>query len=183
MYKKTVKFKNYITGEDMEEDFYFNLNQSEITKWLTTSGNYTLDALLQRLYKERDGKKIMEIFEGLIKAAYGERSLDGRLFLKTDDVWDRFFYSDAYNVIFNEIVTDAGKAAEFINSIIPEELAQEVAKAMADNPEGIPSEIRDYVPSQKVTPVANTPYQNAATGPVPIHYGVDVGQVSPNSYA
>lgn len=143
MYAKMIKFEDY-NGVKREEEHFFNLNKAEVIKWLTTSGDYTLDKVLERLSKERNGKKIMEIFEEMIKMSYGKPSLDGRKFEKTDEIWNDFYQSDAYSELFTELVTDAAKAADFVNKIIPKDLADEVAKIIKDNPDGIPAELRDY---------------------------------------
>lgn len=143
MYAKVIKFEDF-NGVKREEEHFFNLNKAEVIKWLTTSGDYTLDKVLERLSKERNGKKIMEIFEEMIKMSYGKPSLDGRKFEKTDDIWNDFYQSDAYSELFTELVTDAAKAADFVNKIIPKDLAEEVAKIIKENPDGIPAEIRDY---------------------------------------
>lgn len=144
MYKRTITFTDYDDVE-REEDHYFNLNKAEVIKWLTTSGDYTLDKVLERLSKERNGKKIMEIFEDLIHRSYGQKSLDGRKFEKTEEIWNNFYQTEAYSVLFTELVTDAAKAAEFVNKIIPKDLASEVEKIIKENPDGIPEEIKDYV--------------------------------------
>lgn len=151
MYKKTITFVDYEENE-RTEDHYFNLNRSEIIKWLTTTGDYTLDKVLERLSTERNGKKIIEIFENLIHLSYGRRSLDGRKFEKSDEIWNDFYQTEAYDVLFTELVTDAKKAAEFVNKIIPKDLAAEVEKIIKDNPNGIPDELRDYVGDQKGEP-------------------------------
>lgn len=143
MYAKMIKFTDYL-GHPREEEHFFNLNKSEVIKWLTTSGDYTLDKVLERLSKERNGKKIMEIFEEMIKMSYGKPSLDGRKFEKTEEIWNDFYQSDAYSELFTELVTDAKKAADFVNKIIPKYLSDEVEKIIRDNPDGIPTEIRDY---------------------------------------
>lgn len=143
MYAKVIKFEDY-NGVKREEEHFFNLNKAEVIKWLTTSGEYTLDKVLERLSKERNGKKIMEIFEEMIKMSYGKPSLDGRKFEKTDEIWNDFYQSDAYSELFTELVTDAAKAADFVNKIIPKDLANEVAKIIKDNPDGIPAELIDY---------------------------------------
>lgn len=143
MYAKTIKFMD-LRGNKVEEEFFFNLNKAEIIKWLTTSGDYTLDKVLERLSKERNGKKIMEIFEEMIKMSYGRPALDGVKFEKSEEIWNNFYQSDAYSELFTELVTDAAKAADFVNRIIPKDLADEVAKIIRDNPEGIPAELKDY---------------------------------------
>lgn len=143
MYKKTIEYVDF-DGNNRVEDHYFNLNQAELIKLLTTSGDYTLDKVLQRLSTERNGKKIMEIFEDLIHRSYGRKSLDGRRFEKTEEIWKDFFETEAYSVLFTELVTDAQKAAEFVNKIIPKDLAEEVEKIIKDNPNGIPDHLKDY---------------------------------------
>lgn len=144
MYKKTITFKRY---DDVEitEDFYFNINKSELIKWLTTSGDYTLDKVLQKLSKEKNGKQVMTIFEDMIHLSYGRPSLDNRKFEKTEEIWMDFYQTEAYSNLFTELVTDASKAAVFVNKIIPKELAEEVEKIIRDNPEGIPDDLKDYV--------------------------------------
>lgn len=143
MYKKTITFTDY-AGKELTEDFYFNLNKAELIKWLTTSGDYTLDKVLERLSKERNGKKIMEIFEDLIHLSYGRKSLDDRKFEKTEEIWNDFYQTEAYSILFTELVTDAKKAADFVNKIIPRDLADEVEKIIRDNPDGIPDALKDY---------------------------------------
>lgn len=143
MLKREITFEDY-NGEKRTEEFWFNLNKSEIIKWLTTSGDYTLDKVLQRLSTERNGRKIMDIFENLIKISYGKKSLDGRKFEKTEEIWNDFYQTEAYSVLFTELVTDAKKAADFVNKVIPKDMADEIEKIIKDNPNGIPAEIVDY---------------------------------------
>lgn len=143
MYKKTIEFTDY-NDIVRKEDHYFHLNKAEVIKWLTTSGDYTLDKVLERLSTERNGKKIMEIFEDLIHRSYGRKSLDGRKFEKTEEIWNDFYQTEAYSVLFTELVTDAKKAADFVNRIIPKDLADEVEKIIKENPDGIPDAMKDY---------------------------------------
>lgn len=144
MLQKTITFEDY-DGNQRTEDHYFNLNKAEVIKWLTTSGDYTLDKALERLATERNGKKIMEVFESLIRISYGRKSLDGRKFEKSEEIWNDFYQTEAYSVLFTELVTDAKKAADFINRIIPKDLANEVEKMIKENPERLPDELKDYV--------------------------------------
>ncbi len=141
---KTIEFTDY-DGNIRKEDHYFNLNKAEVIKWLTTTGDYTLDKVLERLYKERNGKKIMEIFDELIHLSYGRKSLDGRKFEKTQEVWDDFYQTEAYSKLFTDLVTDAKKAAAFVNSVIPQDLVEEVERIIKENPDGIPDEFKDYI--------------------------------------
>lgn len=148
MYRKLIEYEDY-NGNNRTKECLFHLNQAEIIKWLTTSGDYTLDKLLERLMEKRNGKEIMNIFDGLIRSAYGEKSLDGDRFVKNQDLVDAFVQTEAYSVLFTEVVTDAKKAAEFVNGIIPKKLSDEINKIMAENPDGIPDAIKDYMPVPK----------------------------------
>lgn len=143
MLEKKFTFEDF-NGNKREEAHYFHLNKAEIIKWLTTNGDYTLDKVLEQLSKERNGKKIMETFEELIHLSYGKISLDGRKFEKSEEIWKDFYQTEAYSMLFMELVTDAKKAADFVNKIIPKDLAKEVEKFISENQDGIPAEIKDY---------------------------------------
>lgn len=148
MYKKIIKYEDF-EGVSRTEEAYFNLTDAEVSKWLLTTGDYTLDKVLERLTKKINGKEIMEHFENLIRLSYGRKSLDGRRFEKSKEIWEDFSQTNAYSIFFMELITDARKAAEFINNIIPKEMADKVEKAMKENPEAIPEELRDYVGVKK----------------------------------
>ena len=145
MYVKSITYEDY-NGNERTEDFYFNLSRAEVIKWLTQSGDYTLDQVFQRLTEKRNGREIMNIFENLIYMAYGEKSLDGRRFEKTEEVKRNFMETEAYSKLFTELVTDAKAAASFVNAIIPRDMQEEIAKMVKENPEGVPAEVRDYLP-------------------------------------
>lgn len=144
MLAKTIKFKDY-DGQEREGTYYFYLNKAEVIMWMSTTGEYTLDKVLLRLSEERNGRRIMEIFEDLIHRSYGRKSLDGIQFEKSEEIWKEFRQSEAFSELFVEIVTDAKKAADFVNGIIPSDMAAEVNKALLENKDGLPAELKDYV--------------------------------------
>lgn len=117
MLKKTVKFKNY---DDVEitKDLYFNLRKDELIS-MQFEENGGLDKLLTKMQNEKDSKEIMKMFEKILKASYGEKSPDGNEFIKSEEVWNRFKSSNAYEVLFMELVSDANKLSQFIESVIP----------------------------------------------------------------
>lgn len=145
---KSITFEDYNGGNKITKEFYFNLNKAEIIKWLTTDGDYTLDKKLERLFQAGNGKQLMETFDELIRMSYGIVSLDGIRFEKSEEILNSFVQTDAYSVLFTELVTDAKKAADFVQAIIPKDMAAEIEKIMEENSEGIPAEIRDYLPNK-----------------------------------
>lgn len=143
MLAKTIKYTDY-NGVEREEVFYFHLSKADVIKWITTNGNYTLDTVLEKMIRTENAKDLVNEFDTLIMMAYGEKSLDGKRFIKSQEVKDAFRESEAYSVLFMELISDAKKAAEFFNKIIPSDLAAEVSKIMNENPEKIPEVLRDY---------------------------------------
>lgn len=148
MLVKSITFDDY-NGNTITKDYHFNLNKAEIIKWLTTDGDYTLDKKLERLFEAGNGKELMNTFDELIRMSYGVKSLDGVHFEKSEQILNSFVDTEAYSVLFTELVTDAKKAAAFVNSIIPKDIAAEIEKIMKENPDGIPVEIRDYLPKNE----------------------------------
>lgn len=117
MYKKTIAYEDY-DGNQREEDFYFNLDERDITKMeLSTSGG--LDQYIKKIASERDTPKIIQLFEELIDASYGEKSLDGKYFRKTPEALADFKSTPAYSKLYMELASDENAAAEFINGITP----------------------------------------------------------------
>lgn len=145
MLKKIIEFTD-LDGNTRQGEYYFHLSQAEVIMWMTTTGEYTLDKVLLRLSQERNGKKIMEILEDLIHRSYGRKSLDGVQFEKNEKMWMEFYQSEAYSKLFTELVFDAQKSAAFVNGIIPRDMAKEVSKALIENKDGAPAELRDYIP-------------------------------------
>lgn len=126
MLKRTIKFTDF-DGVEREEDFYFNLTKSELIK-LEASEEGGLQAKLERITKSPNGKEIMAYFNQIIMESYGEKSEDGRRFVKSPEISKAFSETPAYDELFMELVTDADKAAAFVNGIIPKLDSIEVVK-------------------------------------------------------
>lgn len=127
MYKKTVTYTDYL-GNERTEDFLFNLSEAELIE-LQHSVDGGLAGIVTKIIKTHDEKQMVTIFKDLLLRAYGEISNDGKYFLKKDHgeiLADRFAQSPAYSVIFMELASDDKAAAEFLNGIIPADLAQKV---------------------------------------------------------
>ena len=120
MLKKTVTYTDY-DGEERTEDYYFNLTEAEITEMeLTTTGG--MEKTIERIIKAKDMPEITKLFKELILKSYGEKSADGRRFIKNDQLRQEFTETEAYSKIFMELCTNDTAAAEFVNGIIPKSL-------------------------------------------------------------
>ena len=120
MLKKTIKYTDY-NGTERTEDFYFNLSKAEIMEMeMSTSGG--LAEMIQRIVAAQDAPAIIKIFKDLVLKAYGQKSPDGRRFIKTEELRKEFEQTEAYSQLFMELATDADAAAAFVNGIIPVDL-------------------------------------------------------------
>lgn len=134
MFTKRITYTDY-NGITRTEDFMFNLTKAELMEKQMATAN-GLDTILQQIIDENDQSKITEAFKQIILKSYGEKSEDGKKFIKVRNgvpLSEEFSQTEAYSELFMELSTDSNKAAEFVNSIIPKDLATEAAKLQAEN--------------------------------------------------
>lgn len=126
MLKKTITFKN-LEGEDVTRDFYFNFTEAELTEMeYGTQGGYS--NLLQSIIDAQDVPSIMKVFKEIVLRSYGVKSQDGIRFEKSEELSTHFMQSDAYNVLFMELIQDSNKFAEFCNALIPNKLKEKMTE-------------------------------------------------------
>ena len=126
MYKKTVTYTDY-NGVERTVDFYFNLTKSELMEMqLSTSGG--LDETLKAIIKAKDIPALVKIFKELVIKAYGEKSPDGKRFIKSPEISAAFQQTEAYSDIFMELATNDKAASDFVNGIVPAESRREMNK-------------------------------------------------------
>lgn len=131
MLKKTIKYTDY-DGVEREEDFYFNLNKAEILEMeMTQAGG--LQAFIQKIISTKDAKEIVKLFKDLVLKSYGEKSPDGRRFIKSEAISEAFAQTEAYPILFMSLATDADAAAEFVNGIVPKDLESDIKKIAEKN--------------------------------------------------
>lgn len=120
MLKKTIEYTDY-NDVKRKEDFYFNLTKAEIMEMeLSTTGG--LAEMIQKIIDTQDTPQIIKLFKELVLKAYGEKSADGKRFIKNDEIRDGFAQTEAYSELFMELATDANAAAAFVNGIVPKDL-------------------------------------------------------------
>lgn len=117
MIVKTFKYKDFI-GNEREEEVRFNLTKTEIME-LSMSVNGGLDQMIRRIVAAQDGATIMSTFREILLKSYGELSLDGRRFVKSKEISEAFAQTPMYDELFQELVYDAEKAAEFFRMVGP----------------------------------------------------------------
>jgi hypothetical protein len=119
MIKKTI---TYVDFEDRErtEDFHFNMTSAELRLWEAEHGGRPFKDYLQEIVANEDRKAVVQNFKEIIQRSVGEKSVDGKRFIKNDDIRDSFLATNAFAILFEELMTQEGAAAAFINGIIPQ---------------------------------------------------------------
>ncbi len=141
MLKKTIKYTDY-NGREWEETYLFDLSQAELFEMqMTTAGGF--DEYIQKIINARDLPELMRLFKKIILMSYGEKSDDGKAFLKRDPVTgaklcDRFEQTKAYSELFMELVTDAQSASDFVNGLLSA-IAPDAAAAPSSNVTPLPA--------------------------------------------
>lgn len=127
MLKETIKYTDY-NGVERTEDFWFHLSKAELMEWeMGTTGG--LIEMIKRIVDARDAPAIIKIFKELVLKAYGQKSPDGKRFIKSEELATEFSQTEAYSQLFMELATDADKAAAFVNGIMPSDVAEKAAVA------------------------------------------------------
>ena len=126
MVVKKIKYTDF-NGVEREEEFMFNLTEAEITEMeLTTDGG--LSDSIKKIISAQDTPEIIKTFKMLLLKSYGEKSADGRRFIKSEELTEAFTQTNAYSQFFMELATDDKAAIAFINGIIPDSMRERVAE-------------------------------------------------------
>lgn len=166
MLKKTITYKDF-DGNDVTEDFYFNLSMAEIGKMALVGPDEDFGQYINRIVSSRDGRKIMESFEDVLRVSVGQRvEEDGKIkFKQTPEITSDLFETNAYSTLFMELIYSENAAqavAEFIKAIVPDELKESVEKAAAEElqlPEEDPIWVKEDRDPTKAEIQALTPEQ------------------------
>lgn len=121
MIKETVKYTN-LNGQEAETDLYFNMGKMEILE----IGIGNLGETLAKITKEKNNQQVLKYFKKIVHMAYGERSEDGKRFIKNEEVLDRFKSSPAYDEFLFGLLMDESRAVKFVNGLFPKEVIEEM---------------------------------------------------------
>ena len=131
MYKITETYTDYDDNQ-RTEDFYFNYSEAELTD-LQFSVSGGLAGMIDKIIKTNDMPKLVELFRELIQKAYGEKSNDGRRFIKSPELTKEFTETVAYSQIYMRLATDSKAAQEFINKVVPKSMNDKMQQANQQN--------------------------------------------------
>lgn len=111
MFKHTVEYKDF-NGNDRKEDLYFHLSVPEVTRLQTEIGK-DIEEYVKELVSNKDINQLLAFMERMMLSAYGQKSSDGKVFMKTPEIRAAFEYSQAYAELFEEMMTNHELAEKF----------------------------------------------------------------------
>ena len=130
MLKREIKFEDF-NGNQTSDIFYFNISKSELIE-LEVEYESGFGEMLQRIVETKNNQELIKQFKHIILMAYGQKSDDGKRFIKSDLMAQEFSQTAAYNELFMELATDDNAAVEFLTGVLPKDIAVEVKKASTE---------------------------------------------------
>lgn len=139
MLKKTITYTDF-DGNTRTEDAYFNMTRTEliafsfdmpnaITESVGDPNNVDIEAASTKMAEKLGAAGIYNFVTDLVYKAYGKKSEDGRRFIKTENgkpLAEEFTQTLAYDEFIIDLFSDDKKASEFINAIVPANMANQI---------------------------------------------------------
>lgn len=119
MLKRTFKYVDF-DGNPREEDVYFHLTKTEMVE-LSMSVPGGIAAWIRKIASAQDSKEIYNILRKIILKCYGEKSLDGRRFMKSEELSEAFAQTPMFDELFQELAFNEDKMATFIDAVTPDD--------------------------------------------------------------
>lgn len=122
MLKKTLTYEDW-NGNTVTEDFYFNLTKTEVLEleYGLIPGK-SLTEVINQLSSDQDMGRIIQTLKEILLKAYGQKTEDGKRFIKNQEIQDSFLQSPAFDIIYMELATSEDAAADFISGLLPNDV-------------------------------------------------------------
>lgn len=150
MHKETITYVDY-NGEKRTETHHFNLTKAELVE-LQMGVKGGLMEKMQEAIRNEDAPVIMKTFRDIIRKSYGEKSMDGKHFIKFKiidgirvELADMFEQSPAYSELFMKLLTDNDASDKFMRGVIPAEMASQLPP---DAKDALPDEFKEIIDTQ-----------------------------------
>lgn len=125
MLKREITYESF-DGEEITEVFYFNYTKTELIE-LQTSVEGGMQELITKIVKNEDARSMLEQMQKIIKMSYGQRSEDGKRFIKSKEMQNEFAQTAAYDALMMEFLQNENALVVFLQGILPKGLAEEIA--------------------------------------------------------
>lgn len=129
MLKREIKYEDF-NGDQTTGIFYFNISKPELIEMeVEYEGGF--GRMIQKVIETKDNKELIKQFKEIVLRAYGEKSEDGKRFIKSEELSKEFSQTAAYEVLFMELATNDEAAATFLKGVLPKDMAAGIDKQLA----------------------------------------------------
>ena len=135
MYKKNITYTDF-NGDERTDAFYFNLSDAEILEFQVSYGG-EMSRIMSNMLEKRDAKGLLGIITDLIQTSYGEKSSDGKRFMKNQEIKDSFVTTDAYSKLVLELLNDEKEFEKFMTNVIPSAKREALNEMIRKREQGI----------------------------------------------
>lgn len=116
MIKKTISYVDF-NGTQRNDDYYFHLSVPEATRFAARFGEQGWEAGIKKIIDSGDLREVLDLFEDIILTSYGQKSPDGRTFIKNKEMRENFSNSEAYAQLFEELIMSPDAMTQFAKGI------------------------------------------------------------------
>jgi hypothetical protein len=127
MLKRDISYEDY-NGNQVSDVFYFNFSKPELIEMEVEHKN-GLAAMINSIIETKDNKKLIALFKDIVLMAYGQKSDDGKRFIKSDQLREEFSQTAAYSALFMDLATNESAAVDFLKGVLPRDMVGEIDKA------------------------------------------------------
>ena len=117
MLKKSVTYTD-LNDEVRTEELYFNLSRLELVE-MEASTPEGLEKMITDIATSQNNKRILEFFKDFVLKSYGEKSEDGKRFVKSPELSRAFAETLACDELLFEVMSDPDAATAFMTGILP----------------------------------------------------------------
>lgn len=116
MVVKNIKYIDF-DGNERTETAYFNINDAELAELdMEVEGGFK--NLLDKVEATKDTALYYKVFKILTGKAYGVKSDDGRRLIKSKELTEEFFQTNAYAELFYDVIKSEDSATEFFKGVL-----------------------------------------------------------------
>lgn len=136
MYSTPITYTDY-NDEKQTEVLHFNMTKIEMIRLAAESKQDGYLSKLHESVKTNDIITLMDYLATIILKSYGEKSDDGRHFIKIRNghpVSEAFSQSAAYNEFYMDLFEHPEKIVDIFKQIMPSDLSDYIEKNIGKNP-------------------------------------------------
>jgi hypothetical protein len=125
MLKRTITYTDF-NDQQVTETLYFNITKTEL------AGHLEMKDKLEEMQRNLSGpprdlttkevQEILDLVKFFMKTAYGLRSEDGRRFKKSEEIWEDFTQTAAYDEFLFSLFEKPEAAVNFLIEVLPADL-------------------------------------------------------------